>query len=74
MLTVTQDRALPTAIAGSYPLISTDCGFGCDGPSRRIACYNDVSMVEAANIMRQELGLPDARVRASDPKLWSGKR
>jgi len=26
--------------------------------------------VEGTNIVRRELGLPEARVRASDPRLW----
>jgi hypothetical protein len=29
-----------------------------------------VSMVEGTNIVRRELGLPEARVRAADPKLY----
>jgi hypothetical protein len=31
-------------------------------------------MVEGTNIVRQELGLPEARVRASDPKLYFASR
>jgi 5-methyltetrahydropteroyltriglutamate--homocysteine methyltransferase len=26
--------------------------------------------VEGTNIVRRELGLPEARVRAADPRLW----
>ena len=55
-------------------VITHDCGFGREGLSRRIAYYKCVSMVEGANIVRRELGLPEARVRASDPSLWFGKR
>lgn len=51
-------------------VITTDCGFGREGLSRRIAYYKCVSMVEGTNIVRRELGLPEARVRASDPKLY----
>jgi hypothetical protein len=29
-----------------------------------------VSLVEGTNIVRRELGLPEARVRAADPRLW----
>ena len=27
-------------------------------------------VLEGTNIVRRELGLPEARVRASDPQLW----
>ncbi|HVY16831.1 MAG TPA: cobalamin-independent methionine synthase II family protein [Rhodopila sp.] len=55
-------------------VITTDCGFGREGLSRRIAYYKCVSLVEGTNIVRRELGLPEARVRASDPALYFGKR
>jgi 5-methyltetrahydropteroyltriglutamate--homocysteine methyltransferase len=51
-------------------IITTDCGFGREGLSRRIAYYKCVSLVEGANIVRRELGLPEARVRAADPSLY----
>ncbi len=51
-------------------VISTDCGFGREGLSRRIAFYKCVALVEGTNIVRRELGLPEARVRAADPRLW----
>src|ERR1700674_5126136 len=39
-----------------------------DGDSRfDLTC---VALVEGTNIVRRELGLPEARVRAADPKLW----
>ena len=50
-------------------VITTDCGFGREGLSRRIAYYKCVTMVEGTNIVRRELGLPEARVRAADPTL-----
>ena len=49
-------------------VITTDCGFGREGLSRRIAHYKCVSMVEGTNIVRRELGLPEAHVRAADPE------
>jgi 5-methyltetrahydropteroyltriglutamate--homocysteine methyltransferase len=55
-------------------VISTDCGFGREGLSRRIAFYKCVALVEGTNIVRRELGLPEARVRAADPKLWFASR
>ena len=51
-------------------VITTDCGFGREGLSRRIAYYKCVSLVQGANIVRRELGLPEARIRAADPKLY----
>ncbi|HTZ35992.1 MAG TPA: hypothetical protein VMB84_08200, partial [Stellaceae bacterium] len=51
-------------------VITTDCGFGREGLSRRIAYYKCVSLVEGTNIVRRELGLPEARVRAADASLY----
>jgi 5-methyltetrahydropteroyltriglutamate--homocysteine methyltransferase len=51
-------------------VITTDCGFGREGLSRRIAYYKLVSLVQGTNLVRRELGLPEARIRAADPKLW----
>jgi 5-methyltetrahydropteroyltriglutamate--homocysteine methyltransferase len=51
-------------------VITTDCGFGREGLSRRIAHYKCVALVEGTNMVRRELGLPEARVRAADPTLW----
>src|SRR6202030_3582066 len=51
-------------------VVTTDCGFGREGLSRRISYYKCVALVEGANIVRRELGLPEARVRASDPALY----
>jgi hypothetical protein len=33
-----------------------------------------VALVEGTNIVRRELGLPEARVRVADPKLWFAGR
>jgi 5-methyltetrahydropteroyltriglutamate--homocysteine methyltransferase len=51
-------------------VITTDCGFGREGLSRRIAYYKCVSLVAGTNIVRRELGLPEAHIRATDPKLY----
>jgi 5-methyltetrahydropteroyltriglutamate--homocysteine methyltransferase len=50
-------------------IVTTDCGFGREGLSRRIAFYKMVALVEGTNIVRRELGLPEAEVRAADPRL-----
>jgi hypothetical protein len=46
----------------------TDCGFGREGLSRRIAFYKCVSLVLGTNIVRRELGLAEARVRIADSR------
>jgi 5-methyltetrahydropteroyltriglutamate--homocysteine methyltransferase len=51
-------------------VITTDCGFGREGLSRRIAYYKCIALVEGTNIVRRELGLPEAHIRAADPKLY----
>jgi 5-methyltetrahydropteroyltriglutamate--homocysteine methyltransferase len=51
-------------------VVTTDCGFGREGLSRRIAYYKCVALVEGTNIVRRELGLPEARVRAADPGVY----
>ena len=50
-------------------MITTDCGFGREGLSLRIAYYKCVALVEGTNMLRRELGLPEARVRAADAQL-----
>jgi 5-methyltetrahydropteroyltriglutamate--homocysteine methyltransferase len=50
-------------------LLSSDCGFGRQGMSRTHAFYKMVAMVRGANIVRRELGLPEAEIPASDGRL-----
>ena len=50
-------------------IISTNCGFGREGISRRIAFHKCVALVQGTNIIRKELGLPEATVRAADPRF-----
>jgi len=49
-------------------IISSDCGMGREGMSRRHAVYKMVSMVLGTNIVRKELGLPEAECLAADPR------
>ena len=49
-------------------VISTDCGMGREGMSRRHAFYKMVSLVLGTNIVRQELGLPLAQCLAADER------
>ena len=50
-------------------ILSTDCGFGRQGISRAHAFYKMVSLVRGANIVRRELGLPEADVLAARQNL-----
>jgi 5-methyltetrahydropteroyltriglutamate--homocysteine methyltransferase len=50
-------------------VLSSDCGFGREGMSRRIAFYKMVAIVRGANIVRRELGLPEAPCLAADPRF-----
>jgi 5-methyltetrahydropteroyltriglutamate--homocysteine methyltransferase len=50
-------------------VLSSDCGFGREGMSRRIAFYKMVSIVRGANIVRKELGLAEAPCLAADPRF-----
>ena len=49
-------------------VISTDCGMGREGMSRRHAFYKIVSLVLGTNIVRKELGLPLADCLAADER------
>jgi 5-methyltetrahydropteroyltriglutamate--homocysteine methyltransferase len=49
-------------------ILSSDCGFGREGMSRRIAFFKMVSIVRGVNIVRKELGLPEACCLAADPR------
>ena len=50
-------------------IISSDCGMGREGMSRRHATYKMVAMVQGTNIVREELGLPLAECRAADERF-----
>jgi 5-methyltetrahydropteroyltriglutamate--homocysteine methyltransferase len=49
-------------------VVTSDCGFGREGMSRRIAFYKMVAIVRGTNMIRQELGLPEATCLAADPR------
>lgn len=53
-------------------IASSDCGFGREGMTRRIAFYKMVAIVRGTNIVRSELGLPEAQCRAADPTYAFG--
>jgi 5-methyltetrahydropteroyltriglutamate--homocysteine methyltransferase len=49
-------------------VITSDCGMGREGMGRRHAGYKLVSMVLGTNIVRKELGIPEAECLAADPR------
>jgi len=49
-------------------VISSDCGMGREGMSRRHATYKMAAMVLGTNIVRKELGLPEAQCLIADPR------
>jgi 5-methyltetrahydropteroyltriglutamate--homocysteine methyltransferase len=49
-------------------IVTSDCGFGREGMSRRIAFYKMVAIVRGTNIVRKELGLPEAVCLAADAR------
>jgi 5-methyltetrahydropteroyltriglutamate--homocysteine methyltransferase len=49
-------------------IVSSDCGMGREGMGRRHATYKMVAMVLGTNIVRKELGLPQAECLAADQR------
>jgi 5-methyltetrahydropteroyltriglutamate--homocysteine methyltransferase len=49
-------------------VLSSDCGMGREGMSRRHAYYKIVSLVLGTNMVRKELGLPQADCLAADAR------
>jgi 5-methyltetrahydropteroyltriglutamate--homocysteine methyltransferase len=52
-------------------LLSSDCGFGRQGMSRTHAFYKMVAIARGANIVRRELGLPEAEIAANDGRFMT---
>jgi 5-methyltetrahydropteroyltriglutamate--homocysteine methyltransferase len=52
-------------------VVTTDCGFGREGLSRRIAYSKCVSLVEGTNMVRRELGLQEAGSARATPASGS---
>lgn len=50
-------------------ILTSDCGFGRQSMSRMHAFYKMVALTRGTNIVRKELGLPEATIPATDPKL-----
>ena len=49
-------------------VIASDCGMGREGMSRRHAFHKMVAMVQGTNIVRRELGAPEAMCLAGDDR------
>ncbi len=49
-------------------ILSSDCGFGREGLSRRIAFYKAVAISLGTNLVRRELKLPEVEIPAADPR------
>jgi 5-methyltetrahydropteroyltriglutamate--homocysteine methyltransferase len=50
-------------------ILTSDCGFGRQSMSRMHATYKMIALVRGANIVRRELGLPEAYIPGADPQL-----
>jgi 5-methyltetrahydropteroyltriglutamate--homocysteine methyltransferase len=50
-------------------ILASDCGMGREGMSRRHAYYKMVSIVQGSNLVRRELGLPQAQCLAADERF-----
>ena len=61
-------RAALKHISAERVVISSDCGMGREGMGRRHAAYKMVAMVLGTNIVRKDLGLPEAECLAADPR------
>jgi 5-methyltetrahydropteroyltriglutamate--homocysteine methyltransferase len=50
-------------------VLSSDCGMGREGMSRRHAFYKMVALVQGVNLVKKELGISFTESLAADPKL-----
>jgi len=50
-------------------ILTSDCGFGRQAMSRMHAFYKMVALARGTNIVRKELGLPEAYIPATDRRL-----
>ena len=63
-----QIRAALKYIPAERLMVSTDCGMGREGMSRRHAFYKAVAITLGTNIVRKELGVKEARIPAADER------
>ena len=50
-------------------MLSSDCGMGREGMSRRHAFYKMVALVQGTNIVKKELGLPETESLGRRPEV-----
>jgi 5-methyltetrahydropteroyltriglutamate--homocysteine methyltransferase len=50
-------------------VLASDCGMGREGMSRRHAFFKMVALVQGTNMVRRELGLPEAECLAADERF-----
>jgi 5-methyltetrahydropteroyltriglutamate--homocysteine methyltransferase len=62
-------RAALQHIPAERLVLSSDCGMGREGMSRRHAFYKMVALVQGTNLVRKELGLPVAESLGADAKF-----
>jgi 5-methyltetrahydropteroyltriglutamate--homocysteine methyltransferase len=62
-------RAALKVIPAERLVLSSDCGMGREGMSRRHAFYKMVALVQGANLVKKELGLPVTESLGADPKF-----
>jgi 5-methyltetrahydropteroyltriglutamate--homocysteine methyltransferase len=62
-------RQALTVIPAERLVLSSDCGMGREGMSRRHAFYKMVALVQGVNLVKKELGLPVTESQAADPKF-----
>jgi 5-methyltetrahydropteroyltriglutamate--homocysteine methyltransferase len=62
-------RAALKHIPAEQLVLTTDCGMGREGMSRRHAFYKTVAIVLGTNIVRKELGLPVAKSLAAEERF-----
>jgi len=61
-------RAALKHIPAERLVVTSDCGMGREGMSRRHAFYKMVSLVQGTNMVRRELGLPEAPCLAAEAR------
>jgi 5-methyltetrahydropteroyltriglutamate--homocysteine methyltransferase len=61
-------RAALKHIPAERLILCSDCGMGREGMSRRHARYKMIALVQGANIVRKELGLPEAECLAANDR------
>jgi 5-methyltetrahydropteroyltriglutamate--homocysteine methyltransferase len=61
-------RTAMKSIPAERLVISSDCGMGREGMSRRHALYKMGALVQGTNVVRKELGAPEAECLLADPR------